>query len=101
MARTHPAASDQACYHCGLPVPAAGHFFALIDGERHPMCCAGCQAVAEAIAGNGLSSYYRTRTVYPPRAEAQEQRERAALALYDRPEVQAGFVRRVSANALE
>ena len=65
------------------------------------MCCGGCQAVAEAIAGNGLSSYYRTRTVYPPRAEAQEQRERAALALYDRPEVQAGFVRYVAANVLE
>ncbi|HXX10254.1 MAG TPA: heavy metal translocating P-type ATPase [Burkholderiales bacterium] len=101
MARTHLAASEQACYHCGLLVPVNGRFFAVIDGERQPMCCAGCQAVAEAIAGNGLSSYYRTRTVYPPRAEAQEQRERDALALYDRPEVQAGFVRRVSADALE
>jgi len=99
MTRTESPAAEPICYHCGLSVPAASGFFALIDGERQRMCCAGCQAVAEAIAGCGLASYYRSRTAYPPRAEAQ--RERADLALYDRPEVQAGFVREVAANELE
>jgi P-type Cu2+ transporter len=84
---------QQSCYHCGLPVPPAAPFFAAIDGERWPMCCVGCQAVAEAIAGSGLASYYRTRTAYAPRAEAEVQRAHSDLALYDEPEVQRGFVR--------
>jgi Cu2+-exporting ATPase len=92
---------QQSCYHCGLPVPAGSALFALIDGERRAMCCAGCQAVAEAIAGSGLASYYRTRTAYAPRLEAPAQRERSDLALYDRPEVQAGFVRRVAQHEHE
>ncbi|HEX6156349.1 MAG TPA: heavy metal translocating P-type ATPase metal-binding domain-containing protein, partial [Burkholderiales bacterium] len=41
-----------ACFHCGGPLPA---------GERE-FCCAGCEAVARAITGAGLESYYRTRT---------------------------------------
>ncbi len=82
-------------------MPAAGPFFTLIEGERRSMCCAGCQAVAEAITSSGLASYYRTRTAYAPRVEAAEQRECADLALYDRPEVQAGFVRRVAQDECE
>jgi P-type Cu2+ transporter len=82
-------------------VPAGSPFVALIEGQRRSMCCAGCQAVAQAIAGSGLASYYRTRTAYAPRLEAFAQRERDELALYDRPEVQAGFVRRVAQDECE
>jgi len=88
----------QSCYHCGLPVAAASPFFALIDGERRQMCCAGCQAVAEAIAGSGLTSYYRTRTTYAAR---EAQRAQTDLALYDQPEVQRGFVRQAAPHELE
>ncbi|HTS55044.1 MAG TPA: heavy metal translocating P-type ATPase [Burkholderiales bacterium] len=91
----------QSCYHCGLPLPESGRYFALIEGKRQAMCCPGCQAVAEAIAGGGLASYYRTRTTYGPRLAADAQRERADLALYDRPEVQAGFVRRIAQHEHE
>lgn len=57
------------------------------------MCCAGCQAVAETIAGADLGAYYRSRTALPK----VESRERAAqaLRLYDLPEVQRDFVREV------
>ena len=47
--------TDNACYHCGLPLPAGTHFLVVIDGTPRAMCCAGCQAVAQAIAANGLS----------------------------------------------
>jgi len=92
---------QRSCYHCGRPVSAAGPFVAVIDGERRPMCCAGCQAVAEAIAGSGLASYYRTRTAYAPRVEAEVQRAHADLALYDQPEVQRGFVRSTAQHERE
>lgn len=50
------------CFHCGLPVPAAGRWHVRVDGSERNMCCAGCQSVAEAIVANGLEDYYRTRT---------------------------------------
>jgi Cu2+-exporting ATPase len=86
------------CYHCGLPVPAGSPFFALIDGARRPMCCAGCQAVAETIAGHDLGAYYRSRTAYAARQAAEA--ERGELALYDLPEVQRDIVRQAG-TALE
>ena len=79
-----------ACFHCGLPVAAGRSWFALIDGRRRLVCCPGCRAVAQAIAQSGLSSYYRSRTAYAARAAPGSQ---ADLGIYDRPEVQAGFVR--------
>jgi Cu2+-exporting ATPase len=71
-------------------VPRGSHFYVVIEGERRAMCCAGCQAVAETIAGNDLSAYYRSRTALARRGEDGASAE---LALYDRPEVQRDFVR--------
>ncbi len=55
------------------------------------MCCAGCQAVAQTIAGYDLEAYYRSRTAFAPRQAGDDARDE--LALYDLPEVQRGFVR--------
>jgi Cu2+-exporting ATPase len=56
------------------------------------MCCAGCQAVAQAIVANGLDDYYRHRDALPesPREALPRARD---LALYDHPDVQKNFVR--------
>ena len=47
-----------ACFHCGLTVAGTGRF-----------CCAGCEAVAGAIAAAGLGAYYETRTTPALRPE--------------------------------
>ncbi|HEU5283684.1 MAG TPA: heavy metal translocating P-type ATPase metal-binding domain-containing protein [Burkholderiales bacterium] len=86
---------SESCYHCGLPVPAGSAFFALVDGARRPMCCAGCQAVAETIASHDLGAYYRSRTAYAARQAAAAAGDE--LAVYDLPEVQRDFVREVGA----
>ena len=81
------------CYHCGLPVPAGRRFSAFIGGADRSMCCAGCQAVAQTIAGEDLDAYYRSRTAFAPTtgvASGEDDR----LGLYDLDEVQAGIVRR-------
>jgi Cu2+-exporting ATPase len=91
--------SSSTCYHCGLPVPAAVRFHAVIDGERRAMCCAGCQAVAETIAGHDLGAYYRSRTA--PALRRDDPVAAAQLALYDRPEVQSDFVRDADGGARE
>jgi Cu2+-exporting ATPase len=80
-----------------LPVPAGSAFCAVLDGHERTMCCAGCSAVAQAISQNGLSSYYASRTAYAPRGEEAPE----ALTLYDRPELQAAFARRIGEHERE
>ena len=56
------------------------------------MCCAGCQAVAQAIVAAGLVDYYRHREA-PVGGAAAVPPEIESLAIFDEPDVQAGFVR--------
>lgn len=81
------------CYHCGLPVPVGSAFVVDIDHTLREMCCAGCQAVAQAIVGNGLSDYYRHRDALPnsPREALPEALQ--DLGLFDQPDIQRSFVR--------
>ena len=58
-------ADKEACYHCGLPIPAGAEFPVEIEQARRDMCCAGCQAVAQAIVANGLADYYPSRPATP------------------------------------
>ncbi|TRZ69875.1 MAG: heavy metal translocating P-type ATPase [Rhodocyclaceae bacterium] len=91
----------EACYHCGLPIPATTDFPAVIDGESRRMCCAGCQAVAQAIVANGLADYYRHREALP---ESPRQALPGAMldaGAFDLPEVQKNFVERVQGEAGE
>lgn len=64
------------------------------------MCCPGCQAVAEAIVGNGLTEFYRYRTEQSRGAELVPQALRE-LELYDRAELQRSFVRGVDESLRE
>ena len=58
------------------------------------MCCAGCGAVAQAIADAGLADYYRYRTAKAASQLDSDQPPVAAeLQLFDLAEVQQTFVR--------
>ncbi|KPZ00452.1 Copper-translocating P-type ATPase:heavy metal translocating P-type ATPase [Pseudomonas syringae] len=81
------------CYHCGLPVPAGSHFNAVVLGTTRQLCCPGCQAVTEAIVASGLDNYYRHRSETSANPESLPSQLLDELALYDRPDVQAPFVR--------
>jgi Cu2+-exporting ATPase len=65
----------------------------VIDGQRQPMCCHGCEAVAEAIVAAGLTDFYRHRTAPSRRAEDLIPEQLRGLELYDRPDLQQSFVR--------
>ncbi|HEX7987512.1 MAG TPA: heavy metal translocating P-type ATPase [Duganella sp.] len=71
-----PAAAPaaQACFHCGLPVPASAPaaWTVRIDGADHAMCCPGCAAVAQAIVDLGQQSYYRDRSAFAATAEGAQ-----------------------------
>lgn len=80
------------CFHCGQPVPPGSHYQAVIDGESRPMCCPGCEAVANAIVEAGLEDFYRYRTENAPNPAQLVPEALKTLDLYDRPEVQQRFV---------
>ena len=65
------------------------------------MCCAGCQAVAQAIVDSGLEDYYRHRDAMPesPREAIPEALRDSAL--FDHPAVQKDFVAPTGAGELE
>jgi Cu2+-exporting ATPase len=63
-----------ACFHCGLPAAGAGGRTSSLLGEERRFCCAGCEAVAQAIVAGGFEQYYATRTALAPRpAESPEE----------------------------
>ncbi|MDK9703314.1 MAG: heavy metal translocating P-type ATPase [Sulfuritalea sp.] len=93
--------ADQSCYHCGLPIPTDVDFPVEIDGRRRAMCCAGCQAVAQAIVANGLADYYRHRDAMPESPREALPQVLADFGLFDHPDVQKNFVRRAEGVAGE
>ena len=76
------------CFHCGLPVPAGSPWTVRIDETDQPMCCPGCEAVAQAIVDNGLADYYRSRQSLP---DGVAETVPEALSLYDAPELAGQF----------
>ena len=89
------------CYHCGLSIPPGVDFPVEIDRIRREMCCAGCQAVAQAIVDNGLADYYRHRDAMPESPREALPQVLADFGLFDHPDVQKTFVRRAEGVAGE
>jgi Cu2+-exporting ATPase len=87
-----PPTSDTNCFHCGLPVPPGSDFHVRIDGEARPMCCKGCEAVAQAIVDNGLTDFYRHRTENAPTGQELVPEFLRQARAYDHPQVQKTFV---------
>ena len=82
------------CYHCGLDNPKNTPYSVVIFDQAEPMCCPGCEAVAQSIVDNQLTDFYRFRTEKSLTApSAKEQSDiLEQLALYDEPELQEDFV---------
>lgn len=97
-ASTHQ--QDHDCYHCGLPVPDNADYPVSINGERHDMCCHGCQAVAQAIVDSGLTSFYKHREGPSQKPEDLVPEALQRMKLYDQPALQEGFVQ-VDKNKLK
>ena len=80
--------SHQDCFHCGLPVPTGSHWQVKIDDVQQAMCCPGCEAVAQTIVDNNLTSYYRDRLSF---SDKPAELIPDALRLYDTQEQIAQF----------
>ena len=82
------------CFHCGLPVPAGPHPPVLeVEGTEREFCCHGCLAVCKSIVDAGLADYYHHRNGSAASADQAVIPEfLSRVSLYDRPEIQKGFV---------
>ncbi|MDX1442308.1 MAG: heavy metal translocating P-type ATPase [Gammaproteobacteria bacterium] len=56
------ASAQVRCYHCNEPVPPNEKRVVTVDGNPRPVCCAGCEAVANLILDAGLKDFYRFRS---------------------------------------
>lgn len=50
------------CFHCNETIPQGITLYVTIQHKQQPMCCIGCQAVAQTIVDNNLTQYYQFRT---------------------------------------
>ncbi|RPH94138.1 MAG: cadmium-translocating P-type ATPase [Lysobacterales bacterium] len=64
--------AENACFHCGEPIPAGTALYVQRDGQQRAVCCSGCQAVAELIFRSGLGRYYQFRQELGRKAEADQ-----------------------------
>ncbi|MCX9157047.1 heavy metal translocating P-type ATPase [Niveibacterium sp. 24ML] len=101
MSESRPVDKSPTCYHCGLPVAPGVDLHVLIDGSPRAMCCAGCEAVAQAIVAGGLVDYYRHRDALPEARREAMPAELKQLGLFDHAEFQKSFVRDVGADERE
>jgi Cu2+-exporting ATPase len=85
-----------ACFHCGEAIPAGADFAVAMGGSPQPVCCAGCKAAAEWIAGLGLDDYYRLRTEPGTRPEPESD-----FSAWDRPALSRLHLRRHTAERAE
>lgn len=86
------AAPTSLCFHCQEPL-AGSKLIARIGEQSQPVCCVGCQAVAEMIASSGLAEYYQRRTASSPRPEGVSQESWRA---YVDPQIAGEFVRKLA-----
>ena len=56
----------ETCFHCALPIPPDCDIRVEIGGQRHPVCCPGCRAVATLIRDAGFERYYTSRDTPEP-----------------------------------
>lgn len=74
-----------ACYHCSQPCAADTPFKAELAGQWRFFCCAGCQAIAQTIHGQGLEVFYQRRQAMEPPKEGVDDKIPDELLAYDDP----------------
>ncbi len=72
------------CFHCGEAIPSGMDLQVRVKSRLEPVCCHGCQAVAEWIETSGLDGFYRHRSGVSPKPAAGNSAA-AKWECYDRP----------------
>jgi Cu2+-exporting ATPase len=79
-------------FHCLESVPKGFNATVVIDGKAQPMCCIGCQTVAENIVAQGMTDYYKFRTVRSGKVEQLVPEQLELIKSYDNEDIQDEFI---------
>src|SRR5690554_2291943 len=91
MSNVLPQASQGQCFHCLQPLPADGGYKVTLNQTDYPVCCYGCQAVAETIAQQKLLHFYQYRDTSNPLQVPLVPEELQQLEAYDDLQLQQQF----------
>lgn len=80
------------CFHCLESVPTGFSATVVIEGSAQPMCCIGCQTVAETIVAQGMTDYYKFRTVTAGKVEQLIPEQLELIKSYDNEDIQDEFI---------
>ena len=80
------------CYHCNEAVPRGITLSVEISQIQQPMCCIGCQAVAQTIVDNGLTQYYAVRTEPAQKGQSLVPEQLQKNKLLDEAVLQSEFI---------
>ena len=83
---------SNSCFHCLESVPNGFNANVIIDDKAQPMCCIGCQAVAQNIVDQGMTDYYKYRTVRAGKVEQLVPEQLAFIKSYDNEDIQDEFI---------
>ncbi|MDK2595167.1 heavy metal translocating P-type ATPase [Pseudoalteromonas obscura] len=82
----------KSCFHCLEAVPHGFQGEVMFEGVASPVCCTGCQAVAETILAQGMSDYYKFRTESSGKVQELVPEQLKELLSYDNQDIQKDFV---------
>lgn len=80
------------CFHCNEAVPRGINLTVEISQIQQPMCCIGCQAVAQTIVDNGLTQYYAVRTEPAQKGQSLVPEQLQKNKLLDEAVLQSEFI---------
>lgn len=80
------------CFHCLEPIPSNVDLSIQFENSNKPMCCLGCQAVAEAIIAQGMSDYYKYRTESAGKVQELVPEQIKMFKSYDDEDIQSEFL---------
>ncbi len=84
--------SNKQCFHCLEPVPTGFNEIVEFNNNAQPVCCIGCQAVAETIIAQGMSDYYKYRTESAGKVQQLVPEQLALIKSYDNETIQQEFI---------
>lgn len=93
MSKRLPQPPQGQCFHCLQPLPDDGGFTVSLAGHNYPVCCYGCQAVAETIGQQNLLHFYQYRDTSNPLQIPLVPEELQQLEAYDDEQLQRQFTR--------
>ncbi|PAJ72823.1 ATPase [Pseudoalteromonas sp. NBT06-2] len=86
------ASSQSECFHCLESIPLGFIQTVEYNNQPQPVCCIGCQAVAESIISSGMTDYYKFRTAAAGKVQQLIPEQLLMFKSYDDDDIQEDFI---------